>query len=559
MFKNFTIKTRLIAVIAFLSVELIVGGVIGIVSLGNANGSLQSIYDDRLVPLGQLDRIIRSMDENESAIAKAVTGEQSAVEQSLAAVGSRIQLVDKEWAAYLHSALTPEEQKLAAEFTEARKKYVAEGLQPAVEALKILDTQSVVAALHGPMATLFVPVRAKMDALIKLQLDVAKAGYDRSQTIYQWVRISCSAGILLGLLLATLVGWWLIQAITRPLNAAVKIASAVAGGDLTQKIDVRSNDETGQLMRALKNMNDSLVQIVGQVRTSTDTIATGSTEIAAGNQDLSARTEQQASSLEETASSLEQLTSTVKQNADNARQANQLAQSASDVANKGGAVVSEVVGVMSSINGSSKKISDIISVIDGIAFQTNILALNAAVEAARAGEQGRGFAVVASEVRTLAQRSAAAAKEIKGLINESVENVNAGTRLVDQAGTTMHEIVQSIQRVTDVMGEITSASTEQTAGIEQINQAVSQMDQVTQQNAALVEEAAAAADAMREQAGALAQAVGIFKLDGKNAALPATVRAASNRKTAAMAPAVARHRPRAAVPQVASNDGWEEF
>jgi methyl-accepting chemotaxis protein len=319
------------------------------------------------------------------------------------------------------------------------------------------------------------------------------------------------------------------------------------------------------------------VQIVSQVRTSSDTISTGSTQIAAGNQDLSSRTEQQASSLEETASSLEELTSTVKQNADNARQANQLAQSASDVANKGGMVVSQVVDTMGSINESSKKISDIISVIDGIAFQTNILALNAAVEAARAGEQGRGFAVVAAEVRTLAQRSAAAAKEIKELISDSVEKVDTGSKLVDQAGTTMHEIVESIRRVTDIMGEITAASQEQTAGIEQINQAVSQMDQVTQQNASLVEEAAAAAEAMRDQAAGLAQAVGVFKIGGghvssmnsasalrpiaKAASAPAPqVTQAQRASVKAGTPAIAPRTQRtAALPRNTSQDDWEEF
>jgi methyl-accepting chemotaxis protein len=263
-------------------------------------------------------------------------------------------------------------------------------------------------------------------------------------------------------------------------------------------------------------MNDSLGRIVGEVRSGTDTIATASSQIAAGNLDLSSRTEQQASSLEETASSMEALTSTVKQNADNARQANQLAGSASEIALKGGVVVAQVVATMDSINASSKKIVDIIGVIDGIAFQTNILALNAAVEAARAGEQGRGFAVVASEVRNLAQRSAAAAKEIKGLIGDSVEKVDAGAKLVDQAGTTMGEIVESVKRVTDIMGEITAASQEQTSGIEQINQAISQMDQVTQQNASLVEEAAAAAESLQDQAGNLARVVSVFKLDGNH-------------------------------------------
>jgi methyl-accepting chemotaxis protein len=314
--------------------------------------------------------------------------------------------------------------------------------------------------------------------------------------------------------LSTLCAWLVTRSITTPINAAVKVAQTVAAGDLTSHIDVNSTNETGQLLQALKGMNSSLIKIVGEVRSGTDTIATASSQIAAGNLDLSSRTEEQASSLEETASSMEELTRTVKQNADNAHHANQLAVSASVVAVKGGTVVAQVVETMSSINASSKKIVDIIGVIDGIAFQTNILALNAAVEAARAGEQGRGFAVVASEVRNLAQRSAAAAKEIKALIGDSVEKVDAGAKLVDQAGATMGEIVESVKRVTDIMSEITAASAEQSSGIEQINQAISQMDQVTQQNAALVEQAAAAAESLQEQAGALAQVVGAFKLDG---------------------------------------------
>jgi methyl-accepting chemotaxis protein len=315
------------------------------------------------------------------------------------------------------------------------------------------------------------------------------------------------------LALAALVGWWITVSITRPVARALEVANTVAAGDLTSRIDVTTRDEMGQLLQALKLMNENLAQTVSTVRSGTETIATASAELAAGNQDLSSRTEQQAGSLEETASSMEELTSTVKQNADNARQANQLAGVASNVAARGGAVISQVVGTMGEINSSASKISDIIGVIDGIAFQTNILALNAAVEAARAGEQGRGFAVVATEVRNLAQRSAAAAKEIKTLIGDSTDKVAAGSKLVSEAGATMQEIVDSVKRVTDIMGEISSASQEQTAGIEQINQSIAQMDEVTQQNASLVEEAAAASESMQEQAAKLAQAVAVFRID----------------------------------------------
>ena len=316
----------------------------------------------------------------------------------------------------------------------------------------------------------------------------------------------------LAIILGALLSWRLTAGIVLPLQAAVAVARRVAAGDLSSTIEVTSSDETGQLLQGIKDMNLALQDTVSRVRNGTDSIVTASRQIAAGNLDLSSRTEQQAASLEQTAASMEQLTSTVKQNADNARQANQLAENASSVALGGGQLVSEVVATMTQIKESSHKISDIIGVIDGIAFQTNILALNAAVEAARAGEQGRGFAVVAAEVRNLAQRSAVAAKDIKQLIGDSVDKVDAGNRQVDAAGKTMSEIVASIRRVVDIMAEISAASAEQSSGIEQVNQAVVQMDQATQQNAALVEEAAAAAHSLQEQADELLQAVRIFRL-----------------------------------------------
>ena len=320
----------------------------------------------------------------------------------------------------------------------------------------------------------------------------------------------------IGIAIVAMAGMGIMLAcrIAGSLRRAVAVARSVAAGDLTGAIPVVGNDEVAQLMAALRDMNGNLVGIVSQVREGTDTIATASSQIAAGNADLSARTEQQAGSLEETASSMEELTSTIKQNSDNALQANSLASAASDVALSGGAIVSQVVDKMSAISESSHKISQIIGVIDGIAFQTNILALNAAVEAARAGEQGRGFAVVATEVRNLAQRSASAAKEIKGLIDDSTGHVNAGTRLVEDAGMAMRNIVDSVRRVTVVVGEITTASREQSSGVEQVNRAIIEIDGATQQNAALVEQAAAAASSMQEQAGELARVVGVFKLSG---------------------------------------------
>jgi methyl-accepting chemotaxis protein-1 (serine sensor receptor) len=319
--------------------------------------------------------------------------------------------------------------------------------------------------------------------------------------------------MLLGAVAAVVAGVLVSRSITRPIEDAVEVAQSVAAGDLRATIEVRGNDETGQLLQALKDMTGSLQTIVAQVRNGTETIAVASDEIAQGNADLSARTEQQAGAIEETASSMEEMTATVNRNAENAQHASMLAISACDVASKGGQMVEQVVGTMASISESSKKIVDIISVIDGIAFQTNILALNAAVEAARAGEQGRGFAVVAGEVRNLAQRSATAAREIKELINDSVARVDVGNQLVGQAGATMGEIVSSVRSVMDIIAEISTASAEQGAGIAQINMAVGEMDTTTQQNAALVEEAAAAAQSLRDQTAALNDVVAVFKLE----------------------------------------------
>jgi methyl-accepting chemotaxis protein len=367
----------------------------------------------------------------------------------------------------------------------------------------------------------FRPVQKKWWALMRelaalearqndVQLDVSDATYAGARSML------IGFGVL-ALVTGVLAAWLITRGLLRQLGGepadAVRVAGEIAAGDLSVEIETYPRDNSS-LMYAMRSMRDSLDHIVGQVRTGTDTIATASAQIAAGNFDLSARTEQQASALEETASSMEEMTSAVKQNADNARQANSLALSASHVAEKGGEVVSQVVNTMGAINQSAQKIVEIIGVIDGIAFQTNILALNAAVEAARAGEQGRGFAVVASEVRNLAQRSAAAAKEIKTLISDSVEKVDSGNKLVEEAGATMHEVVDSIKRVTGIMSEIVAASEEQASGIEQVNLAIAQMDDVTQQNASLVEEAAAAAQSMQEQADHLAKVVGVFLLSG---------------------------------------------
>ncbi len=431
------------------------------------------------------------------------------------------------------------EKDLFAKILEQRKAYSAsrDGAVKAKadgneeEAARLLDKA------FTPAAQRYQDLLQELVTMQRASMDATAGGIDdNAERSTRLMMILAACALLAGAVFA----WQLTRGIVGPIRDAVTVAETVAGGDLSHRIDTSAKDETGALLRALRHMNDSLVGIVGQVRGGTDTISTASREISAGNLDLSARTEQQASALEQTAASMEELTTTVRQNADNARQANQLAIAASDIAIQGGTVVGEVVTTMGAINDSAKRIADIIGVIDGIAFQTNILALNAAVEAARAGEQGRGFAVVASEVRNLAQRSAAAAKEIKELITASVTSVDAGARLVDQAGTTMEQVVTSIRRVTDIMAEITSASQEQTTGIEQVNHAIGQMDQVTQQNAALVEEAAAAAASMQDQAATLADVVSVFKLDRAHG--PAAV-APVARVAAAAAPAL-----RAAVP-----------
>ncbi|SHN40231.1 methyl-accepting chemotaxis protein [Duganella sacchari] len=405
-----------------------------------------------------------------------------------------------------------DEKELFGRIGEQRKVYLSSRDQIAK-----LKTSGELDEANKIFETVFRPGTAKYQELIAELLKMQRAKIDAAA---QHIEDVASSSRNLLYVLATLVlafgvtsAWLLTTGITRPLQEAVVVARRVASGDLTAHIDDSARDETGQLLSALKEMNASLLGIVTEVRQGTEHITISSTEIAQGNQDLSRRTEQQAGALEETASSMEELTSTVKHNADNARQANQLATSAAQVAVKGGEVVAQVVGTMDSINQSSSKIVDIIAVIDGIAFQTNILALNAAVEAARAGEQGRGFAVVATEVRNLAQRSAGAAKEIKALIGDSVEKVNLGSKLVADAGTTMDEIVASVHKVSDMISEITAASSEQSAGINEVNQAIGSMDAVTQQNAALVEQAAAAAESMQQQAAALAQAVSVFKVE----------------------------------------------
>jgi methyl-accepting chemotaxis protein len=429
----------------------------------------------------------------------------------------------------------------------------------------------------------------QLSAIAELGVQAGRAGAnaaaatERMHALVGDLQLWAGAGLVLGMGAAIMLGLWLAAEVVRPLREATRIARSIADGDLGVAIAAGEGGAAGELLRQMQATNDRLLAMMRELRAATGLLVKGTAEIASGSMDLSARTEQQASSLEETASSMEELTATVKQNADHAFEASKLAVSASEVAVKGGEVVSHVVGTMASINESSKRIAEIIGVIDGIAFQTNILALNAAVEAARAGEQGRGFAVVASEVRNLAQRSAAAAKEIKELIDDSVEKVNAGTELADKAGSTMNEVVSSVKRVTGIIGEIADASAEQTSGIDQVNSAITAMDQATQQNAALVEQSAAAAASMREQADSLTKLIGSFSRErqpqkqeratqaaARDAKTRPAPRAAAQKPVAAprapLRPAPAATPARAAAPQRARGgaqpaivDDWEEF
>ncbi|ALK98625.1 chemotaxis protein [Massilia sp. WF1] len=405
----------------------------------------------------------------------------------------------------------PEEKRIHAELQQDIDAYMAESGK--LTALSHAGNKDEARALFkGASNKIYRKINEEFEALAKYNDDGSNASELAAEQIFGMSRKLIVGALMLLVGVGLLLALWMARMVAGPLKEAVGVAQRVADGDLTATIEAPSRDETGMLMRSLRDMNHSLALVVGQVRGSTEAIATASAQIASGNLDLSARTEGQASSLEETAAAMEELTATVRQNAENARLADQLAQSASSVAADGGKVVGEVIATMEAISAASRKVVDIIGVIDGIAFQTNILALNAAVEAARAGEQGRGFAVVASEVRTLAQRSATAAKEIKQLIGDSVQQMNSGTVLVQQAGTTMEQVVASVRRVSDVVGEISASSLEQRSGIEEINKAVVQIDETTQRNAALVEEAAAAAAALQEQAAQLAAVVSRFRL-----------------------------------------------
>ncbi len=579
------VSTKLIG--GFLIVALIgaIGGVLGILKADEINTMATHMYQRQTVGLRHSAeaniQLVAAGRALRSAMLSSTAEDRT---RHLADMDTRLGNVRRELGEAEKRFFTPAGKAVVADTQAAFAAYESAVRETA--ALVRQEPLQPKGPVTAQMGSTLKPLGDRADELLNKMVEIKNSdanGLDKAtDAAYFSARFTLIALTIGGLLAGVIIGVVISRSLTRQLGGepayATRIAASVASGDLSVDIQTQPGDQAS-LVAALKAMQESLSRIVTEVRQGTDTISTASREIASGNQDLSSRTEQQASSLEETAASMEELTSTVKQNADNARQANQLAVTASSVAQRGGEVVGQVVGTMGAINDASRKIVDIIGVIDGIAFQTNILALNAAVEAARAGEQGRGFAVVAAEVRNLAQRSAAAAKEIKTLIGDSVEKVEEGSKQVAEAGRTMDEIVGSVQRVTDIMGEITAASREQTAGIEQINQAISQMDQVTQQNAALVEEAAAAAASLQDQAGSLAQAVGVFRVDASSAvraaqaptqraSLPATASAATVGAARSSAPSAASgaaaraglRAPAKPAPAAASAEGdWEEF
>ncbi|WP_290368597.1 methyl-accepting chemotaxis protein [Massilia sp. Bi118] len=534
----------------------------GLTSLGRVNAASDTIVAKRMPRIDLTSRLLAEVNDIAIALRNAMLNDDPAdrakqvdeIMSSRKEIETDLAMLDKMLESQQGRALLAQQQDLNAKYVKAQD-----------ELLRLINANE----LDGAKAYLTKEVRPVLAAYkkavaeqIEMQKGLAKRDADEATVTYEFARNLLLALGVLAVAGAGALAWWISASIVRPMRRALDVANAVAAGDLTTRVEVTSKCEAGQLLAALKTMNENLVQTVATVRSGTEAIGTASSEVAAGNHDLSSRTEQQASSLEETASSMEELTSTVKQNADNARQANTMAAAASGVAARGGQVIHEVVATMEQIHEASGKIADIIAVIDGIAFQTNILALNAAVEAARAGEQGRGFAVVAGEVRSLAHRSAAAAKEIKTLIDDSSEKVGTGSRLVQEAGSTMGDIVDSVRRVTDILNEISSASQEQSAGIEQVNEAITQMDTVTQQNAALVEQAAAASQSMQDTAAQLSAAVAVFKLDQRVApvaavaAAPVAVRAALPAARPAPVKPARPARPAKAAP-VASD--WEEF
>jgi methyl-accepting chemotaxis protein len=511
--KKLHIQGKLMLLISLLCVLMSGIGALGLYGMNDSNQGLRTVYEDRTIPLGQLSTVVRLLQQNRLLISEAIHAPGTEQFGNVAgAVARNIAEDQKTWQAYSSTYLTPDESRLASQLATDRNNFIQRGLIAAMAALNAGDVDELKRLEREVISTQFAPVQQGIDTLIQLQLDISQQEADSAQTRFTFMRNSIIGALLLGIMLSFFAARLLIRAISGPLHGAVNMAKEIAAGNLSTHVESKSNDEIGQMQHALTVMKKSLGNIISGVRQSAEMIASASSQIASGNDDLSQRTEAQASTLEETAANMKHLTATVKNNAKNLEQARELARIASDTALRGGDAMVQVVGSMHSIASGSKKITDITSLINSIAFQTNILALNAAVEAARAGEQGRGFAVVAAEVRNLAQRSAAAARAIKDLIDDSVAQVERGTEQVANARKTIDDIVDQVQQVTTIMNEISIASAEQGSGILQVNQAIMQMDDVTQQNAALVQQAAAAATALQQQGHALVQTMGVFRL-----------------------------------------------
>jgi methyl-accepting chemotaxis protein-1 (serine sensor receptor) len=564
-FMSLSIRARLIVLVGMLCVMLLAGAGIGLGAMAHQNGGTQAIYENELVPTQYVD-VVRTdslkyfLTLNEAA---SLVGKADQVKQKLTEA-DRYMAEMTDYKKRLETlSLSPALAAAVKEYHSTDKDY-DQARDDVLDAIKQADA-SASDLVEMEMRPLLMQRQDALSKIVDVQRTEGNQIFQDQVKTYQRVRMITVIALLAGLLFALLRSVVLVRSISHALSYAMHVANEIASGKLGHDIQVKGADELANLLGALRTMDQRLVEIVAEVRQGSDAVSTAAQQIARGNDDLSQRTQEQASSLEETASSMEEMTSTVKQNAENASHANQLARGAREQAERGGEVAAQAVTAMREINSSSRKISDIVSLIDEIAFQTNLLALNAAVEAARAGEQGRGFAVVATEVRNLAQRSAGAAKEIKLLINDSAEKVRTGTELVDQSGKALADIVDSVKKVTDIVAEIAAASQEQSAGIDQVNNAVSQMDEMTQQNAALVEEASAAARAMHEQANELTNQVGFFKLEGVTKDKPA-VKVKAGDTVVAEAEAVFAAVRKGSAPRVAPRPvetadagAWKEF